>query len=52
LPETEQAGGIRTAARAEHPGLVIVERVELETGAGFSVLTGETGAGKSSWWMR
>ena len=26
---------------------VIVERVELETGAGFSVLTGETGAGKS-----
>ena len=27
--------------------LVIVERVELETGAGFTVLTGETGAGKS-----
>ena len=26
---------------------VIVERVELETGAGFTVLTGETGAGKS-----
>ncbi len=26
---------------------VIVERVELETGPGFSVLTGETGAGKS-----
>ena len=26
---------------------VIVERVELGTGAGFSVLTGETGAGKS-----
>jgi len=26
---------------------VIVERLELETGAGFSVLTGETGAGKS-----
>jgi len=26
---------------------VIVDRVELETGAGFSVLTGETGAGKS-----
>jgi DNA repair protein RecN (Recombination protein N) len=26
---------------------VIVERVELETGAGFSVLSGETGAGKS-----
>jgi DNA repair protein RecN (Recombination protein N) len=26
---------------------VIVERVELETGAGFGVLTGETGAGKS-----
>ncbi|HLX81647.1 MAG TPA: DNA repair protein RecN [Burkholderiales bacterium] len=27
--------------------LVIVERVELETGAGFTVLSGETGAGKS-----
>ena len=27
--------------------LVIVERVEFETGAGFTVLTGETGAGKS-----
>ncbi len=26
---------------------VIVERVELETGAGFTVLSGETGAGKS-----
>src|SRR5687767_5932471 len=26
---------------------VIVERVELETGAGFTALTGETGAGKS-----
>src|SRR5258705_13217560 len=26
---------------------VIVEHVELETGAGFTVLTGETGAGKS-----
>src|SRR5687767_14099478 len=26
---------------------VIVERVELEPGAGFTVLTGETGAGKS-----
>jgi DNA repair protein RecN (Recombination protein N) len=26
---------------------VIVERAELETGAGFTVLTGETGAGKS-----
>lgn len=26
---------------------VIVERLELETGAGFTVLTGETGAGKS-----
>jgi DNA repair protein RecN (Recombination protein N) len=26
---------------------VIVERVELETGAGYTVLTGETGAGKS-----
>src|SRR5260221_4318784 len=26
---------------------VIVERVELETGAGFTVLIGETGAGKS-----
>jgi len=26
---------------------VIVERVELETGTGFTVLTGETGAGKS-----
>ena len=26
---------------------VIVERVELETGSGFTVLTGETGAGKS-----
>ncbi len=26
---------------------VIVERIELETGAGFTVLTGETGAGKS-----
>ena len=26
---------------------VIVGRVELETGAGFTVLTGETGAGKS-----
>ncbi len=26
---------------------VIVEQVELETGAGFTVLTGETGAGKS-----
>ena len=26
---------------------VIIERVELETGAGFTVLTGETGAGKS-----
>jgi DNA repair protein RecN (Recombination protein N) len=26
---------------------VIAERVELETGAGFTVLTGETGAGKS-----
>src|SRR5260221_4935636 len=26
---------------------VIVERVELEAGAGFTVLTGETGAGKS-----
>ena len=26
---------------------VIIERIELETGAGFSVLTGETGAGKS-----
>jgi DNA repair protein RecN (Recombination protein N) len=26
---------------------VIVERVELETGVGFTVLTGETGAGKS-----
>jgi DNA repair protein RecN (Recombination protein N) len=26
---------------------VIVDRVELETGAGFTVLTGETGAGKS-----
>ncbi len=28
-------------------GYVIVERVELETGPGFTVLTGETGAGKS-----
>ena len=26
---------------------VIAERIELETGAGFGVLTGETGAGKS-----
>ena len=26
---------------------VIAERVELETGPGFTVLTGETGAGKS-----
>ena len=26
---------------------VIVERIELETGPGFTVLTGETGAGKS-----
>ncbi len=29
---------------------VIVERASLEFGAGFSVLSGETGAGKSASW--
>jgi hypothetical protein len=43
-PHGNRVGGLRALAIRD---FVIVDRLELEFGAGFSALTGETGAGKS-----
>jgi len=43
-PHGTRVGGLRALAIRD---FVIVDRLELEFGAGFSALTGETGAGKS-----